>query len=194
MHYQVHQGSDLPKLAQKLLDQKVFEESGELQTVWERVAKTGRNVGRKVLIVTARSLDKNPESPNNPMWRIHGALLYEINRSHMQVYVRPEKRRQGVAAGLLSRLRDFENYDSRVISAEAGYPGSLEFFKKHLVYVPDHSFTQDELLQVNGEMYRAGKLPKVPQPYYVDAVQEIIKRRKRAFLQLVLKAKREGKI
>jgi len=193
MRFVVYQGSDLPRVAERLLSQRVYEESGELQHDWKRIMLTGKTRQRKCLIVTAEHLDKDPESPNNPMWRIYGVLLYEIKRSHMQVYVRPEFRRRGIAGRLLQRLRDFENYDSRVISADEGYPGCVEWFERNLIYVPDYQFTEAEILQVNGELYRAGRLVN-PMPYHGDAVREIIKRRKRAFLQKVLKAKKEGRI
>jgi GNAT superfamily N-acetyltransferase len=192
MLYVVHQGSDLKPLTSQLIHQEVFEESGHLQDVWERIQRTGKNSGRKCLIVVAVEPYKSTWS-TMPSYTIRGALVYDINRSHINVYVKPKWRRKGVATRLLERLRDFENYDRRVISAEPGYPGSEHWFEKNLVYIPDYTFSEAELQKVNGELQRAGKITR-PLPWLGDAVAEIMRRRKRAFLQLVLKAQKEGRI
>jgi len=193
MRYVVYQGNDLRSLAKQLLHQRIYDDRGdELLGVWERVAETGTNKGRKVLVVVACELEKG--SAYFPHWTFYGALVYEINRSHIQLYVKPENRRQGVGSALISRLRDFENYDRRVISAYEGYPGSEHFFERNLIFVPDCTFGEKELKDTNAELARAGKLKDLPQPYYGDAVRVILQRRKRAFLQKVLKAQQRGEI
>nr|DAF93528.1 MAG TPA: alpha-tubulin N-acetyltransferase 1 [Myoviridae sp. ctshb19] len=195
IRYHVYQGTDLQFVVPELIQQQIYDKRGdELLSVWERVAKTGTNNGRKVLVVVAEEKEP-PLHARDTSLRVtfHGALMYEINRSHMQIYVRPTSRRKGVGSALVSRLRDYENYDRRVISAESGYPGSEQFFERNLIYVPDYSFGEEEIKQVNGELARAGKDTGAA-PFYEMAIRTIIRRRKRKFLARVLKAQEAGKI
>lgn len=187
MRYVVYQGADLPRIAGQLLMDKIFVEDGDLQRVWARIERTGTNMGRKCLVVLAQEMIGTDNSDGDT-YSICGALLYEINRSQIQVYVKPKFRRKGYGSAMLERLRDYENYDSRVISATPGYRGSNQFFEKNLVFVPYASLDETEAPKVAGGK-SANSLPLSG-----ESMREIEKRRKREFLGKVLKAKRDGLI
>lgn len=163
--------------------ERMFEESGQLQDSWERVARTGKDGRREVLIIVAWGGPKLS-------WPV-GCILFEPKRCYAQFYVTPTKRRKGVAGAMLKRLRELENFGNRVIQGEQGYPGSLDFFERHFIYVPDNTFGEAEIQLAAQEIReKTGEL-------FIDrwrAIRIIQTRRKQAFRKQFLAAKKAGKL
>lgn len=174
----------LKEIAHQLNIEQMFEESGQLQYAWDSIAKGGKYHNRKVVIVAAWG---GPEYQH-----LYGALLYYVVQSRVHFYVTPTKRRKGVAGLMLETLRGIENYGNRVIQAEQGYPGSMEFFEKHYVYVPDETFGEQEIEEVSKSIrtdaHDTRKLCRW------GAIHEIQKRRKQAFRKLYMAARKAGEI
>jgi hypothetical protein len=173
----------LKDIARRLSIEQMFEESGQLQYAWERIAKTGKYANRKVVIVVAWG--------GRDYQHLYGALLYFVTQSNAQFYVTPTKRRKGVAGFMLETLRCMENYGSRVIEAVQGYPGSMEFFAKHYVYVPDESFGNAEIELAAKEIRTETDELLISRWRSIRVIQT---RRKRAFRQKYMKAKKAGLI
>lgn len=166
--------------AAMLLAEHMFEASGQLQDSLERIAKTGKDARRAVVILVAWAgvnLDK-----------VVGCLLYDPVRSRAQFYVPPTHRRRGIARQLLKRLRGMENYGNRVIEAAKGFPGSMEFFDKHFVYVPDDTFSEEEI-QTVAKSIRVDE-NDTRELCRWSAIHEIQIQRKRAFRQKYMAAKK----
>jgi GNAT superfamily N-acetyltransferase len=124
--------------------------------------------------------------------KVVGCLLYDPVRSRAQFYVKPAQRRKGIAGQLLKRLRGMENFGNRVIEAVQGYPGSMEFFGKHFVYVADDAFSEAEINEVAIEIRMdANDTRKLTR---WSAIHEIQIRRKRAFRLNYMKVKKAGLI
>jgi GNAT superfamily N-acetyltransferase len=124
--------------------------------------------------------------------KVVGCLLYDPVRSRAQFYVKPAQRRKGIAGKLLKRLRGMENFGNRVIEAVQGYPGSMEFFEKHFVYVPDETFDEAEI-QTAAKAIRVDENDTRKLCRW-GAMREIQIRRKRAFRLNYMKAKKAGLI
>jgi GNAT superfamily N-acetyltransferase len=173
----------LKDVAGILLRKRMFEESGQLQDSWARIAETGKDRRREVLIIVAWAGPKLS-------W-LAGCLLYDIKRSYAQFYVPPSKRRKGVASAMLKRLRELENYGNRVIHGVQGYPGSLDFFEQHFVYVPDDTFGEVEIQRAARELREKTGEPLIDRWRSIRLIQT---RRKQAFRKQFLAAKKAGKI
>lgn len=174
----------LKGIARRLNIEEMFEESGTLQYAWERIYKTGKFSNRKVVIIAAWG--------GRDYEHLYGALLYFPAKSEAQFYVTPTKRRKGVAGLMLETLRGMENYGNRVIEAVQGYPGSMEFFAKHFVYVADNTFGEEEIQAVvkSTQVDAANTLEISPW----RAIREIQKRRRQAFRQKYMAAKKAGEV
>lgn len=169
--------------AAMLHTEQMFEQSGQLQDSFLRIAETGKDRRADVMILVAWA------GPN--VDRPVGCLLYEPKRSRAQFYVSPTKRRKGIAGLMLKRLREMENYGNRVIEAVQGYPGSMEFFEKNFIYIPETSFSAREVEDASKEIrIKTGELLISSW----RAFRILQQRRKRAFRSEMLKAKKAGKI
>lgn len=185
LHCQIYRDvKSLKGIARRLNIEQMFEESGTLQYAWERIYKTGKFANRKVVIIAAWG-GKDYE-------HLYGALLYFPTKSEAQFYVTPTKRRKGVAGLMLETLRGMENYGNRVIEAVQGYPGSMEFFNKHFVYVPDETFGEEEI-QKEAKAIRVNENDTRKLCRW-GAIREIQIRRRRAFRQKYMAAKKAGLI
>lgn len=174
----------LKEIALRLNIERMFEESGQLQLAWERIASTGKFANRKVVIIAAWG-GKEYE-------HLYGALLFFPVKGNAQFYVTPTKRRKGIAGLMLETLREMENYGNRVISAVQGYPGSMEFFDKHFVYVPDETFGEYEI-QKAVESLTVSNDPRELCLWW-RATREVLKRRRQAFRKKYMAAKKAGLI
>lgn len=173
----------LKEIARRLNIEQMFEESGQLQYAWESIARTGKNANRRVAIIAAWG--------GKDYQHLYGALLYFVGQSNAQFYVTPTKRRKGVAGLMLETLRGMENYGNKVIEAVPGYPGSMEFFAKHFVYVPDETFGEAEIQLAAQEIReKTGEL-------FIDRwrpIRLVQQRRRQAFRKTFMVAKKAGLI
>ncbi len=185
LHCRVHRDEkSLKDIARRLNIEAMFEESGQLQYAWEHIAKTGKYANRKVVIIAAWG--------GKDYQHLYGALLYFPAKSEAQFYVTPTKRRKGVAGLMLETLRGLENYGNRVIEAVQGYPGSMEFFAKQYIYVPDETFGEDEIQAVvKSTRVDVADTLKISR---WSAIHEIQKRRRQAFRKIYMAAKKAGHI
>lgn len=174
--------SELQEVAGALFYHQIYEQSGTLQNAWERIAINGHNARRKVVIVVAYATQRLKRAE-----QMVGALLFEVAAGRTQFYVKDQWRRQGVATAMLKHLRTIEDYGRRLIEGMDGYPGAEKFFEKNFVYLQDYTFTHQELVLANKKLVAQNK--KHNSPY---AELEVLKWRKREFLQKWRKAQKDG--